>query len=135
MTCTTCGGGGWVVVPMPRCVWNGRIVNYVDRHGVDHGGLRTCAVTCDDCATGRAERDAEEQRTNSERAAGRDARRRPTFTQYCATIGGLDGAAMLRDHEIERAAKAREGTKPEESFEEMFPRLAARLQQQQSEAA
>lgn len=98
--CRLCSNSGWVSVPHPKCVWNGRLMLHPDNNRVC-----TVAVTCDDCPAGQSARDGEADRAN--RARDTKHPRRPTMGEYTRRISGHDGAAMLAAHQREQSADGR----------------------------
>lgn len=92
--CRLCGGDGLVAVPVARCVWQGRLVDFPGMRSVLTG-----AALCDErsCAKGREVRDKEARRD----------RPRATYTAYCRRFGGVDLAALLAEYERGLATAAR----------------------------
>lgn len=84
--CPLCGGDGLVTVPLPKCVWQGRLVCFPGTRVVRSG-----PVLCDEpqCVKGRKVRDEEGKRDKP----------RPTYTAYCRRFGGIDLAGMQRQYE------------------------------------
>lgn len=128
--CWACGGSGWVTVPHPACIVRGELRSYPGMRGVC-----TTAVTCDDCAAGRAMREGEERRAMSLDDAGRRRfPKRPTMTQYLGMRVGPEGGpathenpvALLRMYEAEKAAQARGSDQrpAAERLRERFPAVA-----------
>ncbi len=128
--CPLCSGFGLVPVPMPRCVWDGRLVTYM-RDEVDYGYVATCFVTCDDCPAGREARNLEQRRiADASEAEKRKRGRMPTMAEYTRNIGGADGVALLREHNEWLARQSRpKGMSDEQrarEFAAMYPGLAKR---------
>lgn len=119
-SCEVCGGCGWVTVPHPSCVWQGRVVVPRGRRGII-----TTAVTCDRCPKGQAEQDAERRRDDED---GRRVKigRRLSEREYMRLIGGADGNDLYRQYLADQAddarAAAKSGTMPA-----LYAGLLARL--------
>lgn len=126
--CPLCGGSGWVSVPHPRCVWDGRLVCYPGTNGVV-----TVAVLCDlpDCAAGFAARDAEDRRVRElegkDEARLRRQPRRPTYGRVVSHFRGLDVAELLREYERDRAERSRRERPAEGELAAVMRRLRAKF--------
>jgi hypothetical protein len=113
--CPTCGDGrGWVTVPHPLCVFQGRLCLHPD-----NGKVVTVAVICGTCEPGRRAAAAEQTRGVAEQ--------RPTLARYGRRVYGADGIRLLADYDRQRAAQARGGAPAGAGFRQMFPTLARRL--------
>lgn len=118
--CEACDGTGIVVVPHPRCVWHGTIVNHPG-----NGVFYTVGVLCDVCAIGKELIRREDDRVS--RASDTDLRKRPrqaTFSQYTRGIFGHDGITLLRQHEKQMAELGRAGG---DRYSTTFRDLVARV--------
>ena len=122
--CDLCDGTTLVVVPHPRCVWEGVLVN----HPVN-GKYYTVAVLCDFCELGKAACSREDERVN--RAKDEELKKRPrlmTVSRYTAEIHGHDGVFLQTRYERDMAERSRrELGVDRKAFVEMYPRLAAKM--------
>lgn len=119
-SCEVCGGMGWVTVPHPSCVWQGRVVVPRGRKGIV-----TTAVTCDRCPKGQAEHDAERRRD-----ADDDRRKKPgrrlSETEYMRLVGGADGNDLYRHYLADQADAARAATKAGTALPDLYAGLLDR---------
>lgn len=110
--CPACGGTGFAVVPVRKCVWQGRLVLHPDSRRVVTG-----AVLCDrpGCEAGRVARQKE---------LALPAERRRATLDRAERAAGCDLVALLRAWEREQARLAR-GDGPGEFAADLRHALAA----------
>jgi hypothetical protein len=124
-TCA-CGGTGLVVVPHPKCVWNGKLV--LNRPG---GRVLTTAVMCDaaGCVAGARVRKDEAERQRKENDRGD----RFTLSNYHRRVGLSNGPAALAEYERDEAEKVRRNLGPG-SLAGLYGSLMSKVQERRDAA-
>lgn len=120
--CGPCGDSGWVVVPHPACVWQGRVVA---KRGCR--GVFTVAVTCSRCEKGLAMQAGERRREAEQGDRGKGHPRRLSEQEHMGLIGGHDGHDLYARYLAERAEDARAGAPPGGGLLDLLPGLRSLL--------
>lgn len=130
--CLICDGIGLVIVPHPCCIFRGKITGFYDaRAKIRRRDVVTIAVICTAPKCWAGERQLQSNRNYA------DESKKPrllTMDGYLRRVGNyIEPTVLLREWELEQAAKSRSASPREENETDVFRSLVGKILERQRE--